>query len=151
MQVFKLAATSELIIQSSGLQLEKGNLLSTYDTRGYKYTIPASVINDPDAYSSIQSANSEIPPLLEANIKDFNVTIRAMAASDTLITIKNSMKVEAMIEIYKDKLAAAKIMATQIRLFYSGKELLCNSPLYIYPAIDGKIIQAMVVVQANIK
>jgi len=61
------------------------------------------------------------------------------------------MKVEAMIEIYKDTLTAAKIIVTQIRLFYSGKELLCNNPLYIYPAIDGKIIQAMVVVQPIIK
>ena len=116
-----------------------------YDARGYKYIIPTSLINDPDQYDVRDVV--EVPPLVEANIKDYSINIRTTICADKILVIKNDLKVSDLINKYIEHLASVKIIAEKVRLFFGGKELKPVTQLYVHEIIDGKVIQAMVMVK----
>ena len=125
-------------MKSSNIVTYKGCINVTYDSKGYLYEIPNYCINDPLRYENIQEEVKDIPK--EENIE---VKIRCFV-DEGKIKIKNHDSIEKLKEIIsKHKTFINKFKFDSIRLFFGGKELQNQKPLYFYNIENKSIIQML--------
>ena len=118
------AGSAALILELAGLFVENGSMTVCYDNLGNRYTIPIFVLNDPSALKSGVQFNTTEGDNLSIKIRE--------AGKDVDLDIRNTESVLALKQIYGKR---------NVRLFFGGKEMQDNRPLWTYGLEDGMVIQ----------
>lgn len=126
-------------MKSSNIVTYKGCINVTYDSKGYLYEIPNYCINDPVRYENIEEEKSKDIP------KEENIEVKIRCFVDEgKIKIKNHESIEKLKDIIsKHKTFINKFKCDSIRLFFGGKELQNEKPLYFYNIENKSIIQML--------
>lgn len=136
-----------LMLDMNQITTENNTLSVCYDHNGFRYEIPAWVINDPIKFSS-QDLGTEINNVCKSQTStqsDAYIELKLRNASnpqDVILKLSNSLKVKSLKQMYCSQLR--NLNSSQVRLFFGGKELKdehCLSDLNIE---NGMVIQAFI-------
>ena len=108
---------SEILVKASGLRMNEGFLLLSYDDRGHRYELPPYVINPAIKYS--EKMREEIPVAEGIPEVDYELVFRSTAIPDYKMNVNTT---DTIRDIKKAYLSNTKFQK-DVRMFFQGKEL----------------------------
>lgn len=130
-------ATALSILQNTKITMKIGNITILEDDEGNIYNIPIYMINNPISFHKEKKHKGR-----QVNDQQSNIKVRfrrAGKSDDDELEIMNTAKVEELRKLFADKI---KVLPSQVRLFYDGKEMKDHCVLSALYIENGVVIQA---------
>lgn len=138
--------SAAVILDMNQITHENNSLSVCFDYTGFRYEIPAWVINDPVKFSG-QELISHMNKIVRASTSaplDAELELKLRTVSnpqDVTISISNAKKVRLLKQTYCTQ---KNLSVGSIRLFFGGKELNDDSCISDYNLESGMVIQVFI-------
>lgn len=135
-----------VILDMNQITHQNDSLSVCYDNSGFRYEIPAWVINDPVKFSG-QELISQMNKIVRASTSapsdaDLELKLRTVSnPQDVTISISSAAKVKLLKQMYCNQ---KNLSVGSIRLFFGGKELNDDSCISDYNLENGMVIQVFI-------
>lgn len=128
---------AETLVKTYGLTLPNGLLQQTYDAQGYRYDLPAFVINQAVKYGESKSVPKLVPTV---KLSKLDLLFRAAGKSDVSLSVDST---DSVIKIKEKYLQTCQLSAS-LRFFFNGRELKDESLIGQSPIQNSVVIQVFI-------